>query len=204
MATPYSLTSETYEIQFGTNHLGHALLTKLLLPVLLTTAAQADSDVRVINVSSLGHALAPRKGIEYDQAALERYSTMQRYGNSKLANILHAQELQRRHPSITATAVHPGVIFTDLYASVSGWVPFGKQILAGAARLGVATGITFDVPGGAKNSLWAATASRDEVRSSPFWRPVGIKNANYTHSGKTGLSAELWEWTEQEFTKHGY
>lgn len=55
MAVPYSKTKENYEIQFGTNHLGHALVTKLLLPTLLATAEQPGSDVRVLNLSSEAH-----------------------------------------------------------------------------------------------------------------------------------------------------
>ena len=115
MAMPYSTTQEGYEIQFGTNHLGHALLTKLLLPTLLKTAEEPDADVRVINVSSEGHQLAPGPGIVYDQAELENWSTWRRYGQSKLANIYHARELATRYPTITATSLHPGVIITDLY-----------------------------------------------------------------------------------------
>lgn len=107
MAVPWSKTKEGYEIQFGTNHMGHALLTKLLLPTLLKTAEAPNSDVRVINLASEGHMFAP--GIIYDQDALEPYQTFRRYGQSKLANILHARELQRRYPQITATSLHPGV-----------------------------------------------------------------------------------------------
>lgn len=113
MAVPWSKTKEGYEIQFGTNHVGHALLTKLLMPTLLKTAEAPDADVRVINVSSEAHMLAP--GIIYDQDALEPYHTFRRYGQSKLANILHARELQRRYPQITATSLHPGVSPPDCH-----------------------------------------------------------------------------------------
>jgi NAD(P)-dependent dehydrogenase (short-subunit alcohol dehydrogenase family) len=75
MASPYSATKEGYEIQFGTNHMGHALLTKLLLPVLLDTAKQPGADVRVVTLSSVGHALTPPGGIIFDQAALEAQNT---------------------------------------------------------------------------------------------------------------------------------
>lgn len=57
MATPYEKTKEGYEIQFGTNHVGHAMFTKLLLPTLLKTAEQPGADVRVVNVSSAGHMM---------------------------------------------------------------------------------------------------------------------------------------------------
>ncbi|USW48233.1 Putative short-chain dehydrogenase/reductase SDR, NAD(P)-binding domain superfamily [Septoria linicola] len=191
MATPYSKTKEGYEIQFGTNHVGHALLTKLLLPTLLKTAEQPGSDVRIVNVSSEGHMLAP--GIVYDQDYLESYYTWRRYGQSKLANILHARELQRRYPQITSTALHPGVIFTDLYVSSMKTNPLIKFSMP------LLQGVLLDVPGGAKNSLWAATADKDVVGSSHYWKPVGSKSGgSFWHAQKPGLARELWDWTEQE------
>ncbi|KAF2173157.1 hypothetical protein M409DRAFT_17103 [Zasmidium cellare ATCC 36951] len=194
MAVPYSKTKEGYEIQFGTNHLGHALLTKLLLPTLLSTAEKPGSDVRVINVSSEGHMFAP--GIIYDQDKLEKYQTFRRYGQSKLANILHARELQKRYPSITATSLHPGVIATDLYASqlktnilAKVFLPFIKPFF-------------MDVPGGAKNQLWAATAPAEEVKKSYYWKPVAIASKGSPfYAQKANLAKELWEWTEEQFKK---
>ncbi|KAG9622101.1 oxidoreductase, partial [Aureobasidium melanogenum] len=88
MSVPYSTTKQGYEIQFGTNHMGHALLTKLLMPVLLKTAEDPKADVRVVSLSSEGHQLARGCGILYDQAAAETYGTWSRYGSAKLANIL--------------------------------------------------------------------------------------------------------------------
>lgn len=191
---PYSKTQEGYEIQFGTNHVGHALLTKLLLPTLLKTAEQPDADVRVINVSSEGHIMAP--GIVYDQDQLEKYITWRRYGQSKLANILHARELQRRYPSITATSLHPGIILTDLYASQK------KSNLIARFGLPLITPVALDVPGGAKNQLWAATAPKDKVRESHYWTPVGVKSGGSSwYAQKQDLAKELWEWTEAECDK---
>ncbi|KXT11180.1 hypothetical protein AC579_6863 [Pseudocercospora musae] len=191
MAVPYSKTKDGYEIQFGTNHVGHALLTKLLLPTLLKTAEQPDADVRVVNVSSEGHMMAP--GIIYDQDKLETYLTWQRYGQSKLANILHARELQKRYPAITATSLHPGVIITDLYASQEKTNPLMKVFLP------ILRKVTLDVPGGAKNSLWAATAPKDQVRSSHYWKPVGSKSGgSFWYAQKEDLAKQLWDWTEEE------
>ncbi|KAF2177174.1 NAD(P)-binding protein, partial [Zopfia rhizophila CBS 207.26] len=118
MATPPSQTTEGYENQFGTNHMGHALFTKLLMPILLATAEQPDSDVRIVNLTSMGHILAPSGGLIFDQEALGKKSTWARYGQSKLSNILFTRELAQRYPQITSVSIHPGVILTDLYASV--------------------------------------------------------------------------------------
>lgn len=199
MAVPYSLTKEGYEIQFGTNHMGHALFTKLLLPTMLKTAEETGADVRIIDLSSEGHQMAPGPGIIYDQAELEKQATWKRYGQSKLANILHARELAKRYPSITATSLHPGVIITDLYASLN------QQ--HGIMRWGtwVAAKFLADVHYGAKNQLWAATAPREEVGSSHYWKPIGVKaGGSYWHAQKPELAEKLWDWTEAEFEKHGY
>lgn len=63
MALPAGTTKEGYEIQFGTNHIGHALLTKLLMPTLQRTAEQPHADVRIVNVSSDGHKMPPKGGL---------------------------------------------------------------------------------------------------------------------------------------------
>lgn len=116
MATPASTTAEGYEIQFGTNHLGHALLTKLLLPVLIKTAEEEGSDVRIINLTSGGEAFAPKGGIAFDELKSDMAShlTLRRYGQSKLANILFTKQLAKRYPMIKSVAIHPGAVNTEL------------------------------------------------------------------------------------------
>ncbi|KAI7265097.1 NAD(P)-binding protein [Hortaea werneckii] len=202
MATPYSKTNEGYEIQFGTNHMGHALFTKLLLPTLLKTAETPGSDVRVVNLSSEGHNMAPNGGILFDQAALEKVGPWARYGQAKLANILHARELQKHHPSLTATALHPGVIVTDLYNPFSS-TTFGggafKTLMGGMTK----AGLLYDVPKGTRNQLWCAAADRETVRSSHYWKPIGSKAAGSKYAQDEKLAERLWEWTEEELKKHG-
>ncbi|KAK3073946.1 hypothetical protein LTR53_004013 [Teratosphaeriaceae sp. CCFEE 6253] len=201
---PYSRTEDGYEIQFGTNHMGHALLTKLLLPVLLKTADKPNADLRVINVSSKGHMFSPAPGIIYDQAALEQHPPLTRYGHSKLANILHARELQKRYPAITATAVHPGVIITDIYNTYSEGnliMRYLTPIAKAVAPYGILPDV-YDVPGGTLTQLWAAIASREKVRSSHYWLPIGVKNAGTAYAQSEELAKQLWEWTEAEFSKH--
>jgi len=195
MACPYSTTKEGYEIQFGTNHVGHALLTKLLLPTMLETAKQPGADVRIINVSSMGHRLAISKGIEFDQAALEQQPTWRRYGNSKLANILFARELAAQYPQIMSVSLHPGVILTDLYASLRAnlflafclWI-YGivSLILPGHYR---------DPRGGALNTAWCATTKRENLENGAFYNPVGVKSGGSKRARDNGLQKKLWEWT---------
>lgn len=203
MACPYSTTEEGYEIQFGTNHVGHALLTKLLLPTMLETAKQPGADVRIVNVSSMGHRLAVPKGIEFDQAALEKQPTWRRYGCSKLANILFARELAVRYPQITSVSLHPGVILTDLYASLRTNVllVFGLWIY-GFVSL-VLPGHYKDPRGGALNTTWCATTRRENLESGAFYNPVGVKTGGSKQARDEGLQKKLWEWTEEELAKHG-
>ena len=198
MAMPYSKTAQDYEIQFGTNHMGHALFTKLLLPTLLETAKQPGADVRVVNLSSYGHNLAPSDGIIFDQVGAEKISTNARYGSSKLANILHARVLREKYPSITAVAVHPGVIMTELYASV-------KQGVVARHVLGAVAPLVFaNTQDGAKTSLWGATASKYVVSKNYYYEPIGKAGNESKNAKNHDLAVKLWDWTEEEFKKHGY
>jgi NAD(P)-dependent dehydrogenase (short-subunit alcohol dehydrogenase family) len=116
MAVPAPVTEDGYEIQFGTNHLGHALLTKLLVPTLLATAALPDADVRIVTLTSLSHPWSVKGSIKFDtlRTSQEAESKIAKYGQSKLANILHSKELARRYPSITCASMHPGTVETGL------------------------------------------------------------------------------------------
>lgn len=205
MAVPFSTTTEGYEIQFGTNHMGHALLTKLLLPVLLKTAEQPASDVRILNLSSMGHVMAPRpQGILTDAKALEKRSTLVRYGNSKMANILFTRELAARYPSITSLAIHPGVIITDLYASLKLNFVWRWLLVLYKALCPVLPGHFRDARGGALNQTWAAVAKKEELESGAFYQPVGKKGGDIATSRDDGLRKKLWEFTEAEFERLGY
>lgn len=204
MASPYATTKEGYETQFGTNHVGHALLTKLLLPTMLETAKQPGADVRIVSVTSMGHYLAVSKGFEFNQAALEKESTWRRYGSSKLANILHAKELATRYPSITSVSIHPGVIITDLYTSIEKnfFLRIGLVIYRYLAY--VLPGHYKDTKGGALSQTWAAGTEKTNLESGAFYIPVGSRNQGSRLARDEGLQKKLWEWTEAELEKHGY
>jgi NAD(P)-dependent dehydrogenase (short-subunit alcohol dehydrogenase family) len=111
MFTPKSITKDGFELQFGTNHLGHFALTGLLLDRLLPTQGS-----RVVTVSSVGHRI--RAAIHFDDLQWERsYSRVGAYGQSKLANLLFTYELQRRlapRGTTIAAAAHPGGSNTEL------------------------------------------------------------------------------------------
>ena len=115
MACPLTKTKQGFELQFGVNHLGHFYLTKSLLPV-LNASGTKENKSRVINVSSLGNWLyGPPTAILYDDINGDKYyHKWQRYGQSKLANILFSNELNRRceadNLNVISVSLHPGVI----------------------------------------------------------------------------------------------
>lgn len=116
MWTPKEVTADGFELQFGTNHLGHFAFTGLLLDHMLAVRGS-----RVVTVSSLGHRM--RAAIHFDDLQWERsYSRMGAYGQSKLANLLFTYELQRRLSAAAAptvaVAAHPGGSATELARNV--------------------------------------------------------------------------------------
>ena len=199
MALPPGLTADGYEVQFGTNHLGHAALIKVLLPAMEATAKQGR-DVRIIWNSSLGYRGA--SGIDFatlktPQACLSPVYVLSdwfRYGQSKLANILYAREIAARYPAITSVSIHPGVSETGL---VTGLGTFNRWFVW-------ATTLRIKVPVEqcAWNQQWAAVAPKGsgerEVVSGTFYEPVGVKGGLTKAGGDDKLAKELWEWTQKE------
>jgi NAD(P)-dependent dehydrogenase (short-subunit alcohol dehydrogenase family) len=192
MAVPKATTKDGYEIQFGINHLAHALLLKLLLPVLLRTTEEPGSDVRIVFNTSVGFALAstidfPTLRSEQDMGALGAFK---RYGQSKLANILYARQLAEHYPAITTVSIHPGVINTGL---VSGLSTFNRHFVSLST-----IGRQVTVAEGAKNQLWAATTKKDTIVNGMFYEPVGKVGQTTAASKNNKLAAELWNWTEEQ------
>jgi NAD(P)-dependent dehydrogenase (short-subunit alcohol dehydrogenase family) len=112
MYTPYQKTADGFEMQFGTNHLGHFALTGLLLPQLLAAPGS-----RVVTVSSMGHRI--RAKIHFDDLQFERsYDRVKAYGQAKLANLMFTYDLNRRlaaaDAGTVALAAHPGGAATEL------------------------------------------------------------------------------------------
>ncbi|KAI5849155.1 oxidoreductase [Tricharina praecox] len=207
MAMPYSETTEGYEIQFGTNHVGHFLLTSLLLPALEAAADAPDApagSVRIVNLSSFGHNFAYR-GIKLDdlQNHLKNANTGERYGVSKLANILHARELARRYPKITSVSLHPGIIMSDLYNAAVGSNPIMKMWFNTMSL------VCTSVPDGTLNQLFCATGPVKPEDSGHYYVPVGIKDDDAWYTSRPSklasddaLASRLWEWSEEQVRKH--
>ncbi|WDK16715.1 retinol dehydrogenase [Colletotrichum graminicola] len=194
MAWPPSTTKEGYEIQFGTNHMGHALLTKLLLPTLQHTAQTSpDKDVRIVSLSSVGENWVPSDLYNFDDLKTDMASTgtWARYGASKVANIHHSRALAKRYPEIRCISVHPGSVNTNLTSGLEASWPLIKPILGIFAPL-----VLSSVADGAKNQIWASVSP--DAESGVFYWPVGVKGRDSKHAKNEELSEKLWEWTEKE------
>ncbi|XP_062074345.1 short-chain dehydrogenase TIC 32, chloroplastic-like [Humulus lupulus] len=118
MGTPFTLSQDDNELHFATNHLGHFLLTNLLLETMKKTSQESNKEGRIVIVSSEAHRLLSN-GIRFDEINdKSKYKSFPAYGRSKLANILHANEiarnLKKEEVNITANSVHPGAVATNI------------------------------------------------------------------------------------------
>jgi NAD(P)-dependent dehydrogenase (short-subunit alcohol dehydrogenase family) len=199
MALPLGTTKEGFETQLGTNHVGPALLTRLLMPTLLSTAKEPGADVRIINLASEAHVFARSADILLDESKLNAQTTWVRYGYSKLANILYTQELAVRYPGIKSVAIHPGVIKTDLWIQNKHTNVVMDYIMAAGLFL-----IGQSVEMGARNQLWAATCKKEEIVSGRYYKPIGILSKGNLLVGNSELAKGLWEWTEKELEERDY
>jgi NAD(P)-dependent dehydrogenase (short-subunit alcohol dehydrogenase family) len=195
MAVPLGLTKDGFEIQFGTNHIGHALLIKKLLPLLLRSATAPGADVRLIIMTSLlGVQMHPRcDGIRFDTLKTTQDFGMlgpwTRYGQSKLANLLYARELAHRHPELTVLSIHPDIASTGLQ-DVSGAVQ--RKLLKAAMSLGATT-----AEKGAYNQLWACFGDRSAMKNGQMYEPIGKLTQLDSLAKDDQLARKLWEWTEE-------
>lgn len=149
MACPLQRTKEGYEYQFATNHLGHFLLTCLLVPAL-----KKGAPARVVNVSSGGHRFGP---VDFDDIQFERraYDKFLSYGQAKTANVLFSVELDRRlrDSGVRSNALHPGAIMTELARYMT------QEDIEQLMSMAPSGGLQFkSVEAGAATSTWAVSA----------------------------------------------
>ncbi len=193
----YRETEDGFELQFGTNHLGHFALTGRLLPVLLES-----EHPRVVTVSSIAH-LGGDRGV-LDGNPREGYRPQKTYSQSKLANLLFAQELHRRAAAagspLVSAAAHPGVSATNLISSPDGMgaLPLVRQIAPLVTRV-----ILQSAEAGARPSLYAATEAASGSYTGPqhfreIRGPVGPARMS-SFATDASLAGALWdrsvEWT---------
>jgi NAD(P)-dependent dehydrogenase (short-subunit alcohol dehydrogenase family) len=189
MAPPLTRTADGFELQFGTNHLGHFALTNLLLQHVTG---------RVVTVSSAGHRIG---SIDFDDLNWERkrYRRWWAYGQSKLANLLFTAELQRRLTAagsdVLATAAHPGYAATNLQFHS------GRRVLDIVSTVGNRL-LAQDADGGALPTLYAAVA---DIPGDSFAGPGGFmeqrgapKLVGRSDAAKDAdVARRLWEVSEE-------
>lgn len=196
------LTKEGYEMHFGTNYLGHALLTQLLLPKMFETRRQDPSaDLRIhVTASQAGVQLALSSGLalSYTRQPSPGSGGTQRYGHSKVANLLFMRKLSQQFPSILIMASHPGLVKTESWGKVT-----GSKTLMAFKPLSMLMGVTSEE--GAKNQLWCVTTRQGPsgVENGKYYLPVGkeyeLKNK---HPSNQSQADQLWHWTNEEFKKY--
>ncbi|PGH04190.1 hypothetical protein AJ79_07168 [Helicocarpus griseus UAMH5409] len=196
MALPPGTTTDGYEIQFGTNFLGHFLLTKLLLPTLLSTAAsqQPSPDVRIISISSWAWQMGPLTNPLETMTSTPRLlaaNTWTRYGASKAGNVVLAAQLARLYPQLTCVSVHPGLIYTGLYDSTMSTNPLVRSMV------GMAKGVFTGEREGALNHLWTVGVEKGQLRNGGYYEPVGSLGRCW-FADDEGVGRGLWEWAEGE------
>jgi len=195
MQVPEALTREGYETQFGTNHMGHALLIKHLQP-LLDKTQKDHGEARIIINTSTATIFAANAGIQYNTIKKPSggfsgfLGGWKRYGQSKLANQMYAAELARQYPNITSVSVHPGVINTDLLKNLT---------LAQRAFLYVGTfRERMSLEDGVKNQLWAATTKGGNLTNGAYYAPISKKEVAKGKGSDKVAQEELWKWTQKE------
>lgn len=173
------LTEDGFEMQFGVNHLGHFLLTRLLLPQI-----KLADHARIVNVSSMMHRIGK---IDFDSfTGMKRYGPMKAYGQSKLANVLFTRELARRFADdgISAFCLHPGAVATNIAGR--GLIRRSLYRLVGG----------LSPERGARTSVYLATEPGIEALSGDYFDEFCKMQPGSTLSQDMGLALRLWDASE--------
>jgi NAD(P)-dependent dehydrogenase (short-subunit alcohol dehydrogenase family) len=207
MVPPFGLTKDGLEMQIGTNHFGHFLLTDLLLPQ-LKAAAKSRGVATVVSVSSAAHFDSYPEGILPSIARMNNETTYQRdkaYGQSKLANVLFAQELAERLKSnnILVNSVHPGGVDTDLprhahdlVASVS---PTAADIMSS-----MVSSVMWHPRDAALTQIYCSVGPslRHKKITSKYFHPIARETKPDPHAADLNLQKHLWSLTEEFIKAH--
>ena len=206
MMCPKLTTTDGLEYQFGVNHVGHFLLTKLLFPTLAANSTTATPS-RVVTLTSSFHEKGPREGILFDDInwTTTPYDSGLAYGHSKFANLVFSNELNKRAQArgagepaaaaVVCNAVHPGFVDTDLTRhKAAEFGIFGNAVLAIYKRARGALPVT----DGALTQLYAAT-SPSATAGGKFFIPIAAESEPFPGCPPITqeLSDRLWTLSEQ-------
>lgn len=197
MFTPFGRTTDGFEMQFGTNHLGHFELTRLLTPYLA-----AAGGARVVVLSSDGHRLSD---VDFTDPNWERrdYDKFLAYGASKTANVLHVVELDRRlrGEGVRGYAVHPGIVATALarHMTREDFAHLGELATVEQKRGGDTVDVTRDFvtpEHGAATQVWAAVSPELADVGSVYLADCRIRSDVAPHALDSDNAARLWSLSE--------
>ncbi|XP_028289197.1 retinol dehydrogenase 12, like [Parambassis ranga] len=178
MVCPYGKTADGFEMQIGVNHMGHFLLTYLLLDLIKRSAP-----ARIITVSSMAHAWG---SINLEDINSEKsYDKSKAYSQSKLANVLFTRSLAKRleGTGVTTYSLHPGVVQTDLWRHLNGPQQFVMKLVSPFTKNSVQ---------GAQTTIYCAVEPSLEKESGGYYSDCAP--ANCSAAGKDDdLAQKLWE-----------
>ncbi|AWW75815.1 short-chain dehydrogenase [Erythrobacter sp. KY5] len=202
MACPKMHTADGFEMQLGTNHLGHFALTKHLMP-LVEAGTGTKGSGRIVNLSSRGHHIAP---VDLDDPNFEKteYQPFLSYGRSKTANILFTVGLEKRFADkgIHSFAVHPGGIQTNLGRHMS---EEETEALVERIKTNDPNYEWKTIPQGAATQTWAATAEELEGKGGLYCEDCHVAEVDDTSSNggvrtyalDTAVAEKLWAMSEE-------
>ncbi|KAK9072909.1 hypothetical protein SSX86_009345 [Deinandra increscens subsp. villosa] len=188
MSPPFSLSQDGIELQFATNHIGHFLLTNLLLDTMKRTSTKSQKEGRIVVVSSELHKMSYPEGIRFDKINDEKsYSAFYAYGQSKLANALFAKELtrhlQKERVNVTVNSVHPGVIKTNLIRNQGTFASFFSRVVLTFSK---------NIAQGAATSCYVALHPQVKGVSGEYFADSNIsKPGKYVDDPE--MAKKLWE-----------
>jgi len=193
MAPPNRIeTAQGLELQFGTNHVGHFMLTRMLLPNLLEGG-------RVVTVASAAHTMGHLDFSDLNYCRSRQYSPWSAYGQSKLANILFAKglndKLKESGRDILSVSLHPGVIGTNLWR-------YSPKILRPVLNAVIADR---DVYQGAATSVYCSLIESDSLKGGEYFSDCAVGKPNeYGEDASGALRRKLWDTTESIIEEFGF
>jgi NAD(P)-dependent dehydrogenase (short-subunit alcohol dehydrogenase family) len=187
MAPPLGTTAQGFELQMGTNHLGHFLLTNMLIEPL-----GKAKGARIVNVSSEAHRRGRNESVlrtldDDPKFEKRRYAAFDAYGDSKLANIHFTRGLVKRHPSVLSVSLHPGVIPTNLARHMG----FVATIYNGVLKV-----FSKSISQGASTSVYAAVAPELEGRGGVYLSDCAEKKPS-RDARDENVSEQVWSLSER-------